>query len=59
MFWLWFLLAASQCALLYILARKGEGLPQLVQKEAEANRAVPENKWPSVGMDVVTALRFE
>jgi len=57
MFWLWFLLAASQCALLYILARKGEGLPQLIQKEAEANRSVPENKWPSVGMIVPVAGR--
>ena len=26
MFWIWFLLATSQCALLYILARRGESM---------------------------------
>lgn len=57
MFWIWFLLAASQCALLYILARKGEGLPRLVQKDAEANRALAENQWPSVGVIVPVAGR--
>ena len=49
MFWIWFLLATSQCALLYILARRGESMPRRIQDEAEANRAVPEDKWPSVG----------
>ena len=46
MFWIWFLLATSQCALLYILARRGESMPQRIQDAAEANRAVPEDKWP-------------
>ena len=57
MFWIWFLLATSQCALLYILARRGEGMPRRIQDEAEANRAVPEDKWPSVGLIVPVAGR--
>ena len=57
MFWIWFLLATSQCALLYILARRGESMPQRIQDAAEANRAVPEDKWPSVGLIVPVAGR--
>ena len=57
MFWIWFLLATSQCALLYILARRGESMPRRIQDEAEANRAVPEDKWPSVGLIVPVAGR--
>ena len=40
MFWIWFLLATSQCALLYILARRGESMPRRIEEEAEANRAI-------------------
>ena len=57
MFWIWFLLATSQCALLYILARRGESMPRRIQDAAEANRAVPEDKWPSVGLIVPVAGR--
>ena len=57
MFWIWFLLATSQCALLYILARRGESMPSRIQDAAEANRAVPEDKWPSVGLIVPVAGR--
>ena len=57
MFWIWFLLATSQCALLYILARRGEDMPRRIQAEAEANRAVPEDRWPSVGLIVPVAGR--
>lgn len=57
MFWIWFLLATSQCALLYILARRGEGMPRRIEEEAEANCAIPEDKWPSVGMIVPVAGR--
>ena len=57
MFWIWFLLATSQCALLYILARRGESMPRRIEEEAEANRAIPEDKWPSVGMIVPVAGR--
>ena len=57
MFWIWFLLATSQCALLYILARRGESMPRRIQDEAEANKALPEDKWPSVGLIVPVAGR--
>lgn len=57
MFWVWFLFAASQCALLYILARQGESLSRLAQKDAEANKRMNENQWPSVGMIVPVAGR--
>ena len=57
MFWFWFLLAAAQCALLCILARKGESLPRLVEKDARANDDMREAQWPAVGLVVPVAGR--
>lgn len=55
MFWIWVLLAVTQCALLYILARKGESLPALAQRDARANEDIPEAQWPSVGLVIPVA----
>lgn len=59
MFLMWSLLAVAQCALLYILARKGETLPGLKEKDSRANAAVPEAQWPTVGLIVPVAGRNE
>ncbi len=55
MFWLWFVLAAFKCVLLYVLAKTGQSLPRRARLDDAANRALPENRWPSVGMIVPMA----
>ena len=55
MFWLWFVLAAFKCILLYVLAKTGQSLPRRARLDDAANRALPENRWPSVGMIVPMA----
>lgn len=55
MFWLWFVLAAFKCLLLYVLAKTGQSLPRRARLDDAANRALPENRWPSVGMIVPMA----
>lgn len=50
MFWVWFFLAAGQCALFYILARTGESLPERAREDFCANSPLAGNQWPSVGM---------
>lgn len=55
MFWLWFVLATFKCLLLYVLAKTGQSLPRRARLDDAANRALPENRWPSVGMIVPMA----
>lgn len=55
MFWLWFALASFKSLLLYILARTGESLPRRARLDEAANRALPEDRWPAVGMIVPMA----
>lgn len=55
MFWLWFVLAGFKCLLLYVLAKTGQSLPRRARLDDIANRALPENCWPTVGMVVPMA----
>lgn len=55
MFWLWFALAAFKCLLLYVLARTGQALPRRTRLDEAANRALPDDRWPVVGMIVPMA----
>lgn len=55
MFWIWFVLAVGQCALLFILARTGEGLPRRAQEDAAAADAVPKAQWPAAALIIPVA----
>lgn len=55
MFWLWFLLAAAQCVLLYILARAGRGLAQRAREDAAASLDMAEEDWPVAAMIIPVA----
>ena len=55
MYWLWVLLAAAQCTLLYVLVRTGQRLPLREARDARANDDLPQAQWPSVGLVIPVA----